>query len=302
MKAKDRWKRAGLIVKTVNRLQRSRKSVVYLQLRPDRSDSDDDEDDGQNRNVDEEADRRARVARQKDDALAEYNKINAWSANCGEGNARRLSVMLNAHGDNETEEETETFMRAKITKEAAARISKMAAEYALALVDEAERGVLKKVFQLAAAAEAIGKAAAIALVAGASAKAMLLPLEAVLAQQLLKMRASGVAAGISWAAAAEANTAIDAMWKSVGREAMIGVAAAVAAGAAYAAKQASMRAQAGVDRWKDYGAELRKMNQALRKGVFSQGGFSSSDDDDDDYEYSNRQRAQNPQGKNDEHS
>ncbi len=66
------------------------------------------------------------------------------------------------------------------------------------------------------------------------------------------------------------------------------VAAAVAAGAAYAAKQASMRAQAGVDRWKDYGVELRKMNQALRKGVFSQGGFSSSDDDDDDYFHHHR--------------
>jgi hypothetical protein len=123
-------------------------------LEADRSDSDDEEP----KNVEEEAEWKARKDKQKDKALAEYNKSVEWSVAMGASEeTRRLSVMMRAHGANEAEEETETYFRAVESKKWAVTHAQTASTYALSIADKAEQAVLMKVLEMAGVAAAVGR-------------------------------------------------------------------------------------------------------------------------------------------------
>jgi hypothetical protein len=289
MSAKSRWKRAGLAVKTANRFRRSRKSVVYAQLCPDRSDSDDD-DDERPRAANDDAQRDARTQRMKERAQKEYNDhVEAKVGGGGEDCPRRLSVMLNAHGSNAAEEELETFERAKESKKWAVRMAIAAAAYSMELVAQADQGILKTVRKVAAQKEASAKASAIAAKASFAAEAMLGPLAQVLAKFIATMAASQAASVVAYIAAAMAQAAVNEMFRKVGRAAMIGVAAKAAAGAAFAGRQAANRAWEEVGRWQEYGMELRKMHSKMHTFNRNEDDSSGSSDDEDEEDRQHRQ-------------
>jgi hypothetical protein len=302
--AKRRWKGAGLIVKAANRFGRSRKSVIYIQLHPDRSDSD-DEDEPQPNTEENRARRKAEVAVQKLRAQAEYDEHISW-ATAGGGNGRRLSVMMAAHGANAAEEELETYTRALITKAVAIKIAKAAAKYAWetfskadqtvqrlkCTLDAAEAAAARKIAQkaadaaaLASAVSAAGKAATVAALAAVASVAMLSPLAPLLAQVKATKKAASTAAYIALQAAGAADGAFNAMFttgNSVGmRQILAGViadAAAVALAAAYTSHVGVLEAKTAIERWKSFGPELRKM-QSLMSNLH---GLSSDEDSGDE--------------------